>query len=73
MAAKTVQPTRTRLDDYISKKQLAFVLTLAALVGSYYLSWPDALTEKIIKVVLWYLGAQGSVDLALALKGSKVR
>jgi hypothetical protein len=70
MAAKKARP---RLDDYISKKQLAFIVTLVALIGSHYLAWPDSLTEKILKLILSYLGAQASVDLVLALKGSKTR
>ncbi|MDA2916461.1 hypothetical protein MYX64_06430 [Nitrospinae bacterium AH_259_B05_G02_I21] len=70
MATKKARP---RLDDYVSKKQLAFLVTLVALVGSHYLAWPDSLTEKIVKLVLSYLGAQGGVDLVLALKGSKTR
>jgi hypothetical protein len=65
--------TKPRLDDYVSKKQLAFIVTLLTLVGSHYLSWPEQLVEKILKLILSYLGAQGTVDLALALKGSKTR
>ena len=71
--AKKVEPQRTRLDDYISKKQLAFLVTLAALVASHYMSWPDALIDKVVKLILWYLGTQGLVDLGLVLKGSKTR
>ncbi len=63
----------SRLDDFISKKQLAFLVTLGTLVGSHYLAWPEALTENIMKLILTYLGAQGGVDLVLALKGTKTR
>jgi hypothetical protein len=69
MAAKS----NPRLDDYVSKKQLGFLVSLAALIASHYLGWPDALTEKIVNLVLAYLGIQGLVDLALVGKGSKVR
>jgi hypothetical protein len=70
MAAKK---TRPRLDDFISKKQLAFIVTLGLLIGSHYLAWPEALTENIMKLILSYLGAQVGVDLVLALKGTKTR
>jgi hypothetical protein len=62
-----------RLDDYVSKKQVAFILTLGALVASHYLAWPDEMVDKVMTLVLSYIGAQGGVDLVLALKGSKVR
>ncbi len=70
MAAKKAKP---RLDDYISKKQLAFIVSLATLIASHYLGWPEPLVDKVINVAVAYLGVQGTVDLALTLKGAKTR
>ena len=64
---------RPRLDDYVSKKQLAFIVSLATLIASHYLAWPEQLTNKIVTLIITYLGAQGGVDLMLALKGTKTR
>ena len=54
-----------------SKKATAMLAGILAVVLGTGLGLDPGLVEKIVQMVMAYLGAQGIVDVALAMKGAK--
>jgi hypothetical protein len=58
---------------FSSKKAGAIIAGLAAVLLRELLGLDEATIKMIVNLILGYLGAQGAVDLALALKGYKTK